>query len=129
MTQQQQHSLYLLHDPILKYFFFVLWKTEVLFDICPLHLLLYFRDDVSIIISAFGFLPELEANGDVFPNITSALIHHSRLNPLGRLGFPIRVQRGDRGTPLHLFLRASFTFRALRSGSLKLYMYDVSHDV
>ena len=60
--------------------------------------------------------------GDVLPDITSAHIHHSRLNPLGRLGFPIRVQRGDCGTPLHLFLRASFTFRALRSGSLKLYI-------
>ena len=33
--ERLKRNIHLLHDPILKYFFFVLWKTEVLFDIYP----------------------------------------------------------------------------------------------
>ena len=57
LLERLERNNHLFHDLILKDLFFVLWEIELLFDICPLHLLLCFRDDVSIIISAFGFLP------------------------------------------------------------------------
>ena len=35
LLERLERNIHLLHDSILKYFFFVLWKTEVLFDIYP----------------------------------------------------------------------------------------------
>ena len=35
LLERLESNSHLLHDPILKDFFFVLWETEVLFDICP----------------------------------------------------------------------------------------------
>ena len=34
LLERLERNSHLLHDPILKDFFFVLWETEVLFDIC-----------------------------------------------------------------------------------------------
>ena len=35
LLERQERNSHLLHDPILKDLFFVLWEIEVLFDICP----------------------------------------------------------------------------------------------
>src|SRR6185503_13811479 len=35
LLERLERNSHLLHDPILKDFFFVLWETEALFDICP----------------------------------------------------------------------------------------------
>ena len=35
LLERLERNSHLLHDPILKDLFFVLWETEVLFDICP----------------------------------------------------------------------------------------------